>query len=125
MPIDLIFPIIHGKGAENGELQGYFETIGFKKYIGNNLISSAATFDKIFTKKIAKDAGVNVVPYIDYYVNPCSYDEAVKMADKMVSIRPDLRSYARVSYLREIHGDVGGTPRAMTQPCADGARGVG
>lgn len=41
------------------------------------------------------------------------YDEAVKMADKMVSIRPDIRSYARVSYLREILGDLPGAIAAM------------
>jgi tetratricopeptide (TPR) repeat protein len=33
------------------------------------------------------------------------YDEAVKACDKMLSIRPDLRSYSRASYLREIHGE--------------------
>ena len=41
---------------------------------------------------------------VDCYVELGEYKEAVKMADKMISIRPDLRSYARVSYLREIHG---------------------
>jgi tetratricopeptide (TPR) repeat protein len=34
-----------------------------------------------------------------------NYDAAIKMGDKMISIRPDIRSYARISYLREIHGD--------------------
>ncbi|MGB0932470.1 MAG: tetratricopeptide repeat protein, partial [Chitinophagales bacterium] len=42
-----------------------------------------------------------------------NYAEAVKMADKMVSIRPDLRSYSRVSYLRELHGDYKGAIEAM------------
>ena len=41
------------------------------------------------------------------------YDEAVKMADKMNAVRPDLRSYARVSYLREIFGDTPGAIQAM------------
>lgn len=41
------------------------------------------------------------------------YTKAVEMADKMVSIRPDLRSYSRVSYLREIHGDVSGAMEAL------------
>jgi tetratricopeptide (TPR) repeat protein len=41
------------------------------------------------------------------------YDTAVKMADKMVSIRPDVRSYARISYLREIFGDYKGAIEAM------------
>ncbi|HET6992555.1 MAG TPA: tetratricopeptide repeat protein, partial [Bacteroidia bacterium] len=42
-----------------------------------------------------------------------NYDEAVKMADKMISIRPDMRSYSRVSYLREIYGDMPGAISAM------------
>ena len=50
---------------------------------------------------------------VDANVELGNYEEAVKMADKMVSIRPDLRSYARVSYLREIHGDVDGAIEAM------------
>lgn len=41
------------------------------------------------------------------------YDEAIKMADKMNAVRPDLRSYSRVSYLREIHGDLPGAIEAM------------
>ena len=41
------------------------------------------------------------------------YDDAVKMADKMNQVRPDLSAYARVSYLREIYGDVPGAIKAM------------
>ncbi|HTA26525.1 MAG TPA: transposase, partial [Bacteroidia bacterium] len=41
------------------------------------------------------------------------YDSAVAMADKMTSIRPDLRSYARISYLREIFGDIPGAISAI------------
>ena len=49
----------------------------------------------------------------DAHVELGHYDEAVKMADKMNQVRPDLRAYARVSYLREIHGDVPGAVQAM------------
>ena len=41
------------------------------------------------------------------------YEEAVKMADKMNTVRPDLPAYARVSYLREIYGDMPGAIQAM------------
>ncbi|QNF31233.1 tetratricopeptide repeat protein (plasmid) [Adhaeribacter swui] len=41
------------------------------------------------------------------------YEEAIVMADKMASLRPDLKSYSRVSYLREIHGDMPGAIEAM------------
>lgn len=50
---------------------------------------------------------------VDANVELGRYEEAIAMADKMVSIRPDLRSYARVSYLREIHGQVEGAIEAM------------
>jgi tetratricopeptide (TPR) repeat protein len=50
---------------------------------------------------------------VDASVELGQYAQAVEQCDKMVSIRPDLRSYARVSYLREIHGDVPGAIEAM------------
>lgn len=57
---------------------------------------------------------------VDANVELGRYDEAVAMADKMVSIRPDLRSYARISYLREIHGQVDGAIEAMKLAVAAG-----
>jgi tetratricopeptide (TPR) repeat protein len=53
-----------------------------------------------------------------------NYDEAVKMADKMVSVRPDIRSYARISYLREIYGDIPGAKQAIKLAIAAGYPGL-
>ncbi len=50
---------------------------------------------------------------IDGNVEMGNYDEAVKFSDKMVSLRPDIRSYSRISYLREIFGDYPGAIEAM------------
>jgi len=50
---------------------------------------------------------------VDCYVELGQYQKAVAMADNMMKIRPDMRSYSRVSYLREIHGDVDGAKEAM------------
>ncbi|WP_231915310.1 lipopolysaccharide assembly protein LapB [Lewinella sp. 4G2] len=60
---------------------------------------------------------------VDVNVELGRYDEAVAAADKMVKIRPDLRSYSRVSYLREIHGDVVGAKEAMISAVKAGAPG--
>ena len=49
----------------------------------------------------------------DAYVELGDYKKAVAAADKMMSIRPDLRSYSRISYLREIYGDLDGAIEAM------------
>ncbi len=61
---------------------------------------------------------------VDAYVELGDYEKAVASADKMVSIRPDLRSYSRVSYLREIHGQVEGAIEAMQMAVEAGAPGV-
>ena len=53
-----------------------------------------------------------------------NYGEAIKMADKMNQVRPDLSAYARVSYLREIHGDAPGAIDAMTMAVKAGVSGM-
>ena len=50
---------------------------------------------------------------LDANVEMGNYEAAVAAADQMVSIRPDLRSYSRIAYLREIHGDYFGAINAM------------
>jgi tetratricopeptide (TPR) repeat protein len=50
---------------------------------------------------------------VDAYVEMGDYEAAVENLETMISIRPDIRSYARVSYLREIHGDYAGAIQAM------------
>jgi tetratricopeptide (TPR) repeat protein len=57
---------------------------------------------------------------VDANVELGQYQEAVGMADKMVGIRPDIRSYSRVSYLREIHGDMPGAVEAIQMAIASG-----
>jgi tetratricopeptide (TPR) repeat protein len=53
-----------------------------------------------------------------------NYKEAVENTDKMISIRPDNRSYARVSYLREIHGETQGAIEAMKMAVKAGYPGL-
>ncbi|MES2590960.1 MAG: tetratricopeptide repeat protein [Bacteroidota bacterium] len=52
------------------------------------------------------------------------YDQAIKMADKMVSVRPDMRSYSRISYLREIYGDYKGAIEAAKMAVSAGYPGL-
>lgn len=60
----------------------------------------------------------------DAHVELGNYTEAVNAADKMVSTRPDIRSYSRVSYLREIHGDLPGAIEAIEMAVAAGYPGA-
>jgi tetratricopeptide (TPR) repeat protein len=49
------------------------------------------------------------------------YDEAVKTVQAMVDLRPDLRSYSRVSYVRELMGDRAGAIAAMEEAAVAGS----
>jgi len=60
---------------------------------------------------------------VDGNVEMGNYDSAVANADRMVAIRPDLTSYSRISYLREIFGDYPGAINAMKMAVDAGGRG--
>ncbi|MBK8448885.1 MAG: tetratricopeptide repeat protein [Saprospiraceae bacterium] len=80
--------------------------------------------------KIAQEA-ITLNPYnaqiygalVDAYVELGQYDKAIETVDKMVSIRPDLRSYSRVSYLREIYGLPDESIKAMQMAVEAGSPG--
>jgi len=50
----------------------------------------------------------------DAQVELGNYPAAISAAQKMVDLRPDSSSYARVSYLRSLYGDIEGAVLAMT-----------
>ncbi len=114
------------------------------KYINDALSQDPNNFDALVYKSliymsqhhfgdglaVAKQAQ-QVNPYnayiyglmVDGNVEMGSYDSAIKYADKMVSIRPDLTSYSRISYVREIYGDYKGAIDAMKRAAEAGGQG--
>lgn len=60
---------------------------------------------------------------VDGNVEMGNYDSAVVNADRMNAIRPDLTSYSRVSYLREIFGDYNNAIKAMKMAVETGGAG--
>ena len=60
---DVVFPIIHGTGGEDGTLQGYLETIG-APYVGSNVAASAASMDKGLMKHAFAAAKLPIVEYV-------------------------------------------------------------
>jgi tetratricopeptide (TPR) repeat protein len=61
---------------------------------------------------------------VDAHVELGNYTEAVKYCDMMIQLRPDIRSYSRVSYLRQIHGDNTGAIEAMKMAVESGLPGA-
>ena len=57
---DVVFPVIHGRGGEDGTLQGLLELSGIP-YVGCGVTTSAIKIDKFIAKKVAKTCGMDVL----------------------------------------------------------------
>lgn len=63
--LDVIFPIIHGRGGEDGALQGLLESADVP-YVGSGVLSSAVQMDKDFAKRLLAHAGLPVTPWVTF-----------------------------------------------------------
>jgi D-alanine-D-alanine ligase len=63
--IDVLFPLVHGWGGEDGRLQGALELAGVP-YVGPGVLGSAAAMDKAMAKILFQAAGLPVVPWLTF-----------------------------------------------------------
>lgn len=63
LAFDVVFPVVHGMTCEDGTLQGLLELANVA-YVGSGVLSSAIGMDKDVSKRLAKNAGMNVAPFI-------------------------------------------------------------
>lgn len=61
--MDCVFPILHGKNGEDGNIAGMLEIIGVS-YVGCKTLSSVICMDKVITKKLLEKANINVSKYM-------------------------------------------------------------
>ncbi|GAA4807324.1 D-alanine--D-alanine ligase family protein [Actinomycetospora chlora] len=57
--VDVVVPVLHGPGGEDGTVQGLLEMAGVP-YVGAGVCASAASMDKDVTKRLLRDAGLTV-----------------------------------------------------------------
>lgn len=63
--LDVVFPIIHGRGGEDGSLQGLLE-LADVPYVGSGVLSSALQMDKDVAKRLLAAAGLPVTPWVTF-----------------------------------------------------------
>jgi len=61
--LDVIFPIVHGTLGEDGSLQGLLRMANIP-FVGSGVLGSAVSMDKDVTKRLLRDAGLNVAPFV-------------------------------------------------------------
>ncbi len=63
LPVDVVFPVLHGTFGEDGTLQGLLEMADLP-YVGAGVLGSAIGMDKEVAKALWIHAGLPTVPYI-------------------------------------------------------------
>jgi D-alanine-D-alanine ligase len=66
IPLDLIFPVLHGPYGEDGTVQGLFELAGIP-YVGAGVLGSAVGMDKDVMKRLLRDAGIPTPGFMVLY----------------------------------------------------------
>lgn len=61
--VDIIFPIVHGTLGEDGCLQGLMRMADLP-FVGSDVLGSAICMDKDISKRLLRDAGLAVIPFI-------------------------------------------------------------
>lgn len=66
LPVDVIFPVLHGKNGEDGTIQGLFEMAQIP-YVGCGVLSSAVCMDKGVTNTLLESAGIPQAAFVWFY----------------------------------------------------------
>ncbi|MGB5012712.1 MAG: D-alanine--D-alanine ligase family protein [Pyrinomonadaceae bacterium] len=63
LPLDVVFPVLHGTYGEDGTIQGLFEMADLP-YVGCGVLASSTGMDKAFMKTLFRDAGLPICNYV-------------------------------------------------------------
>ena len=62
IPLDVVFPVLHGTYGEDGTIQGLLDMAGLP-YVGCGVLASSTGMDKIVMKHLFEQAGLKVAKY--------------------------------------------------------------
>lgn len=89
IPIDVVFPVFHGKNGEDGTIQGLL-TLSEIPFVGCDTTSSAACMDKVITSTILLSRGIKKPPFFwfDYRDFKINQDKIIKDTEEIIGQYP-------------------------------------
>lgn len=81
-PIDVVFPVLHGRHGEDGSVQGFLELVGVP-YVGSSVLGSALAMDKGYAKIIFDREGLpqgryEIINKWDFQTDPLRFYKRVE-----------------------------------------------
>ena len=93
-PVDICFPVLHGKHGEDGTIQGLFQLSGIP-YVGCDTESSAICMDKAVTHSLLSSADIEQAHYLWFYAD--RFDAAPDTIKNKIQARLDFPVFVKPS----------------------------
>jgi D-alanine-D-alanine ligase len=109
LPVDVLFPVLHGTYGEDGTLQGLLELANLP-YVGCGVLASAVGMDKVLMKAAFRDAGLHVGPFFwflhsEWRDDPQSILQRLSQSHFPVFVKPaNLGSSVGISKVSDMSG---------------------
>lgn len=90
LDIDVVFIALHGRGGEDGSVQGALQHLGFT-YTGSGVLGSALAMDKVRSKFLFSQANLSTAPYRVIYADDVNNTDYVAILDQLngkVMVKP-------------------------------------
>lgn len=90
MSVDMVFIALHGRGGEDGKLQGALDSMEIP-YTGSGVLGSALSMDKVRSKEIMVAKGIPTAPFAIAEANNYRTQDAQAMLDRLggkVMVKP-------------------------------------
>lgn len=85
--VSRVFIALHGRGGEDGTVQGALEYLGLP-YTGSGVLGSALAMDKVRCKHLFKSAGLSTSPYVVVDANQAVDCQAIMSEFGKVMVKP-------------------------------------
>lgn len=88
-PLDVVFPVLHGPMGEDGTVQGLLR-LAHLPFVGPGVLGSAVGMDKDVAKRLLRDAGIAVAPFLTVRRGgePVSWSQATAELGSPLFIKP-------------------------------------
>jgi D-alanine-D-alanine ligase len=116
IPLDVVFPVLHGTYGEDGTIQGLLE-LADVPYVGAGVLASAVGMDKAIMKSVFRDAGLPVCAWL-----VTSLDEDVAALRRRIDEAFGFPCFVKPANLGSSVGIAkAGTPADLTAAVAEAA----
>lgn len=78
-PLDVVFPVLHGPFGEDGTMQGFLDLADLP-YVGAGVLGSAVGMDKDVQKRLLREAGLPLLPFVTLRRHEIARDPAAPAA---------------------------------------------